>query len=260
MEIGLNIRCLREKLGMRQEDLAGQMGMGRSTIAQIEGGKRKVTVEELVSFARVLNTTASHLIDPKLIPEEAVESSNKEDIRRVRERISIPQNNFRKFKEVLLYILTRVGAKPNIGETVLYKLLYFIDFNYYEKYEEQLIGAAYIKNTYGPTPAHFQKLVEEMIGEGSLVKVSSKYFNYPQTKYLPKRDPDLSLLRANELEVINEVLRALSDKNASQISEYSHNDIPWMTATDGEQIDYEAVFYRTSEYSVRNHGKEDECD
>ncbi len=251
MDIGMNIRNLREKLGMRQEDLAGHVGLGRSTIAQIEGGKRKVTVDEVIAFAGALNTTVSQLIDPGLTPEEAVESSETRSGSCSGERISIPQNNFMKFKEVLLYILARVGAKPNIGETVLYKLLYFMDFNYYEKYEEQLIGATYIKNTYGPTPTHFQRLVEEMILEGSLVKVPGKYFNYPQTKYLPKRNPDLTLLRANELEVINDVLNTLSNKNASQLSDYSHNDVPWMTAADGAQIDYEAVFYRTPEYSVR---------
>ena len=59
--------------------------------------------------------------------------------------------------------LGKVGAKPNVGETVLYKLLYFIDFNYYEKYEEQLIGATYIKNHHGPTPIEFQAIVNEMI-------------------------------------------------------------------------------------------------
>ena len=34
--------------------------------------------------------------------------------------------------------------------TVLYKLLYFIDFDYYEKFEEQLVGATYIKNHLDP--------------------------------------------------------------------------------------------------------------
>jgi len=48
----------------------------------------------------------------------------------------IDDDEIEKFKEVLLYILGKVGSKPNIGQTVLYKLLYFIDFNYYEKYEE----------------------------------------------------------------------------------------------------------------------------
>jgi len=65
-------------------------------------------------------------------------------------RIIISQANVKKFKEVFLYILEKVGARPNIGETALYKLLYFIDFDYYEKFEEQLIGAKYIKNHFGP--------------------------------------------------------------------------------------------------------------
>jgi hypothetical protein len=77
-------------------------------------------------------------------------------------RISIPQKNLKKFEQVLLYILCKVGSKPNIGETVIYKLLYFIDFNFYEKYEEQLIGATYIKNQYGPTPKEFIKVVDTM--------------------------------------------------------------------------------------------------
>ncbi|MDD4141558.1 MAG: hypothetical protein PHR20_02025 [Bacteroidales bacterium] len=33
---------------------------------------------------------------------------------------------------VLLYILERCSGKTNVGKTVLYKLLYFSDFNYYE--------------------------------------------------------------------------------------------------------------------------------
>lgn len=56
-------------------------------------------------------------------------------------RISGPQKNVKKFKETLLYLLTRAGGKPNVGETVLCKLLYFIDFDHYEKYEERLVGA-----------------------------------------------------------------------------------------------------------------------
>lgn len=100
-------------------------------------------------------------------------------------RISIPQNRFDKFREVLLFVLSRIGARPHIGETVLYKLLYFIDFDYYEKDEEQLIVATYIRNHYGPTPTHFRMLVEEMEEAGTLERVSSEYYSYPQTKYLP---------------------------------------------------------------------------
>ena len=60
--------------------------------------------------------------------------------------IRVQEKNIKKFKEVLLYILEKVGAKPNVGESVINKLLYFIDFDYYERFEENLTGATYIKN------------------------------------------------------------------------------------------------------------------
>ena len=169
-------------------------------------------------------------------------------------RISVPQKNLNKFKEVLLYVLSKVGGKPNVGETVLYKLLYFIDFDYYERYEEQLVGATYIKNHHGPTPVEFKSIVGEMIRNGEIAQVARKYFNYPQRKYLPIRESDLTKLKdARELQHIYEVLARLGDKNATELSEYSHEDVPWIIAKDGKPLDYEAVFYRTPKTSVRNY-------
>ena len=37
---------------------------------------------------------------------------------------------------------------------------------------------------------------------------------------------------------------------------YSHGDIPWRIAKDGEAINYEAVFYRDPKYSVRDYDNE----
>ena len=67
-------------------------------------------------------------------------------------RDSKPQENIKKFKEVLLYVLESIGARPNIGESVICKLMYFIDFDFYEIYEEQIMGLKYLKNHHGPTP------------------------------------------------------------------------------------------------------------
>lgn len=90
------------------------------------------------------------------------------------ERIDVPESNVKKFKEVLLYVLEKVGAKPNVGQTVIYKLLYFIDFDYYELYEKQLTGAKYIKDHDGPTPQDFSKIVKQMqkAGEIEVVKTA----------------------------------------------------------------------------------------
>ncbi|MCB1196723.1 SocA family protein, partial [bacterium] len=139
---------------------------------------------------------------------------------------------------------------------VIYKLLYFMDFDFYEKYEEHFIGARYQKNHYGPTPMEFKIIIEEM-DEKDLIKIENRHYQYPQRKYLPLRSPDLSQFKASELEVMEHVLQKHADKNAKQISDYSHNDIPWLTTDDGEIIDYESVFYRTTPYSVRSYGEED---
>lgn len=250
-ELGLRIKTLREKASLSQTELAERLKISRVAVSQIETGTRKVSAEEMASITKVFNITSDVLLDLdkniKVIIEksEQVNPSKKEEL-----RINVPQKNLEKFKEVLLYILNKIAAKPNIGETVLYKLLYFIDFNYYELYEEQLIGATYIKNHFGPTPIEFHKVALSMEGK-DITTVKSTYFKYPQNKYLPLRHADVTKLNGAELKVIDEVIERLSDLSAKQISNYSHDDVPWLTTEEGKPIDYEKVFYRTPMYSVR---------
>lgn len=258
-KLGAKIKKLREGIGLSQEELANLLKISRVSLSQIETGERKITAEEIAELSKIFNIPTDVLLDLEQAIKVTLEKRKSRHIvgtkKKTEIRISIPQKNLEKFKEILLYILNKVGSKPNIGETVLYKLLYFIDFNFYEKYEEQLIGATYLKNHYGPTPIEFKKIIEEMKGK-DVVRVKDKYFQYPQTKYLPLREPDLTKLKGTEIKTIDEVLEKLSDMNATEISDYSHNDVPWLTTEDGETIDYEAVFYRNPPYSVRSyHGE-----
>jgi len=257
-KVGKTLRELRKQMEISQDKLASIMKLPRPAISQIERGERNITADELIKFSQAFNVPVEAILNLRaapdvILPDENGASMEGRKVSEQRLRINVPQKNLSKFKEVLLYILHRVGSKPNIGETVIYKLLYFIDFDYYEKYEEQLIGAQYIKNHYGPTPVEFKKIVDKMIAAGDIEKVKSRHFQYPQTKYLPVRKPDLSKLIAPELAVIDDVLHRLSDKNAKEISDYSHGDIPWRTAAEGSIIEYEAVFYRTQPYSVREY-------
>ena len=57
-------------------------------------------------------------------------------------RISEPELNRKKAREVILYLLNRCGA---ISEKKLKLLLYFIDFDFFEKYEERIMGFKYMK-------------------------------------------------------------------------------------------------------------------
>jgi len=234
----IDTRKLREQFNMSQEDLARRLGISRPTLVKIEAGARNLSIQEREKLEEIFD----------LVKDMEIDGS---DV-----RINIPQKNLEKFKQVLLYILEKVGGKPNVGMTVLYKLLYFIDFNYYEKYEEQLMGLTYIKNHHGPTPKEFIKVVEQMKQSGELEEIKSKYFTYDQKKFISVVHPDLSKLNGQELALIDEVLNRLSDKSAVELSDYSHHDTPWLTAEEGNVISYETVFYRDNDHSVREYADE----
>jgi len=250
----------RKKHNLTQDFLASKIGVSRPTYVQIEQGERDLTITEARKLSDIFSIVFDDFVQGK---DTSATVKVKKSVKKTKEekqemRISVPQKNLQKFKEVLLYVLSKVGGKPNVGEAVVYKLLYFIDFDFYEKFEEQLVGATYIKNHYGPTPVEFKTIVDDMVKNGEVVKVEGKYFNYPQRKYLPIREPDLTKLKdARELRHIDEVIARLGDKNATELSEYSHEDTPWLVAKENQPLDYEAVFYRTPKTSVRNYDEQD---
>jgi len=244
----------RKNLGLSQAYVAQKIGVSRASYIEIEKGAKELTLSQANKIAEIFNISIDELISGKTMSDIKVSLQEKSEKKEKQEiRIDVPQKNLKKFKEVLLYILEKVGSKSNVGMTALYKLLYFVDFDYYEKFEEQLVGATYIKNHFGPTPVEFKKIVESMEQKGELETVKSKYFQHEQTKYLPHRESDISVLSAKEIKHIDEVLSRLSDKSATELSEYSHKDIPWITAEEGRPLSYESVFYRTRDTSVREY-------
>lgn len=247
---------MREKAGLSQEYMARELQMSRPSYALVENGRKELTLTQAKRLADLLDITLDSLIEGKPVALSEVKLEKDKKIKVDAEltvRVNVPQKNLKKFKEVLLYILEKVGGKPNVGQTVLYKLLYFIDFDYYEKFEEQLIGATYIKNHFGPTPVEFAKVVSRMIADGEVEEVKSTYFKHEQKKYLSRKSSDLSILTAREKEHIDEVLARLSDKSAKALSDYSHKDTPWEVAKPGRPIEYEHVFYRDDAHSVREY-------
>lgn len=249
------IKQLRKEKGYSQDELAKLIKVSRPTFSEIEGEKKELTISQAKSLANTFDLSLDDFLNNR-IPSEPRLVIKKDNTKAKKDsdmRISVPEKNMKKFKEVFLYVLNRIGAKPNVGEGVLCKLMYFIDFDFYERYEKQLMGAVYIKNHHGPTPAGFPKILEDMENKGEIVHIVKNLYNYQQKKYLPLREPDLSLITAEEKKHIDWVLARLSDKNAKEMEEYSHRDVPWISAEEQSAIDYESVFYRTPDFSVRSY-------
>jgi len=165
--------------------------------------------------------------------------------------------NLEKIKQVLHYIIACCGDNDNVGKTVLFKLLYFSDFNYYELHEEKLTGESYRKIPYGPAPIHFEDIIGELETEDKISKSNGTYGSYLQFKFISQKAPTTDLLSKRELDVIDEVIKKYSCKTAKEVSEISHRDMPFKATDDRDIIDYEMVFYRDPETSVRVYGDDD---
>lgn len=249
------IKRERKKLELTQEYTASFLGVSRPTYMLIEQGKRELSITEAKKLSSLFKVHLEDFLAERPLSFE--EFAPARDVPRKKDAdIRVKSKNLEKFKQVLLYVLNKIGAKPNVGETVLHKLLYFIDFDYYEKYEENLMGGTYIKNHHGPTSLELHPLLKYLEDKGEIEPVKSRYFKFEQKKYLPRRRPDLSVLSAREIEHIEDVLSRLSDKNAREIEKYSHGDIPWITAGENKPLSYESVFYRDEKYSVRTYDDE----
>lgn len=158
-----------------------------------------------------------------------------------------------KFKAMLHYIISKCEKKDNVGRTVLFKLLYFSDFDFYELYEVSLSGERYIHKAQGPVPIHFHETKEELIMEGKIKEEKREFIDYYKYNYSSLKPVDLKIFTQNELRVINDTINRNAHMKAGQISEYSHGDIPWRITSEGEELNYESVFYRDPEYSVRDY-------
>lgn len=240
MDMSTYIKNKRLLLSLSQSEVAESLGVSRPTYTKIEQGITKPTEEQMGILTQLFGVSNNALEENNISNKIVNEIKLKE----------VPTENINKFKQVLLYVISKVGSRPNVGQTALYKLLYFIDFDFYEKNQQYLIGATYIKNTHGPSPVSFAKITRELEQKGKLVEVNSKYFGYDQKKYLVTSEPDVSSLSAVELKHIDNELERLATKTAKELSLLSHIDTPWKVAKDKQILNYRHVFYRPDETSV----------
>ena len=118
------IQQLRKKNNLTQEFLASELDISRPTYVQIEQGERDLTITEAKKLAAIFSMSLDDLLSGnKKEVEIDFEEEKSEKTTKPEMRIVMPRANVKKFKEVLLYLLGKVGARPNIGETAIYKLL-----------------------------------------------------------------------------------------------------------------------------------------
>ncbi len=244
-QLGQKIKDLRESLGFSQEEIAQKLDLSRVAISDIERGRRSVDALELSQLAGIFGISTDSLL--------RIEEPAKTFIKTRKQRASFKFNQ-NILRNLILYILEKCGGKPNVGETVLYKLLYFIDFDYFEMYGKPVTGMQYVKLQHGPVPyaAQYMKVIEMMKENSELTIITQSYYNKVQKRYIALTDSDIKVL-IPFIATINDVLARLSDMNATHIEQYVHGDMPWKLSQDKDVIDYYLVYERTLPYARKDY-------
>lgn len=156
------------------------------------------------------------------------------------------QTNLAKLEEMTHYIISKCGNKKTFGKTVLFKLLYFSDFNHYKNNFEAISNENYKKLEFGPAPEHFNLVIEKLSKEGKI--------NYTERKYKAESwsfksmvEPNLNLLTEKEIRTIDKVIEKVGHLTATQISNLSHEDNPYKASKLNDIINYGLVFYRSKD-------------
>ena len=152
--------------------------------------------------------------------------------------------NDQKFKELILFICQRSLADPKFGATKLNKLLFFVDFAAYVKLKQAITWQEYQKLEYGPAPRRVVPVIRELEEAGDLAQAKHNFFGRDQIRSVALRDANLPLFSADEIALVTEVIELCWDKNATEMSDLSHEFSGWQLAGDGEAIPYEVALLR----------------
>jgi uncharacterized phage-associated protein len=155
-----------------------------------------------------------------------------------------------KYKQVILYLCSKLGKEVR-GKKKLAKLLYFVDFDFFEKNQKYFTGDKYKALPMGPFPVSLNEITHEMKKEKSL-KIESKNerSGYNATEvYTCLKEPKNTAFSKEEKEMLDRVIKKYGSLNGKQLEDLTHAEAPYIGTEPKKEIPYELAFYRGTDFN-----------
>jgi len=150
----------------------------------------------------------------------------------------------KKYKASFMYLLMKLEEIK--GKKKACKLLYFLDFDFFEAYNKSFTGETYYKYKMGPFTKSFDETVEELKKDGYLnikkEKMCSAHENDTNV-YKLKKDMNYKFSK-EEKQMLDRVVRVYGQQNGKMLEELSHTQAPWQAVEMSQPIPYEFSYYR----------------
>ena len=157
----------------------------------------------------------------------------------------------KKYQNAILYLCQKLGGEVR-GKKKLAKLLYFADFDFYEKYQRSITGDMYKAYPKGPLPSALNEIISDLAKKKSLAVDTMKEWGddyAPTDVFRCIADPDTSVFDTEETKMLDRIAKRYGELNGEQLAELSHAEAPYTAAEPYQEIPYEFTYYRGTDFS-----------
>jgi len=162
----------------------------------------------------------------------------------------MPKINDKKYKETILYLAQKLGGEIR-GKKKLAKLLYFVDFDFFEKFQKNFTGDTYKALPMGPFPVTMEKVLADMENEKMItIKSQKNRADYNPTEvYKARENPTENIFNKDEQTILDRVVLKYGHLTGKQLEDLTHAEAPYIGTAPNQEIAYELAFYRGTNIS-----------
>ena len=156
----------------------------------------------------------------------------------------------KKYQNAVLYLCRKLKGEVR-GKKKLAKLLYFADFDLYEKTQKSITGDVYHALPMGSVPSALEEITEDMIKKKMLgvEKIEEREGYNPTEVYKCLVEPDSSVFDDEEKKMLDRIVIKYGHLNGKQLEELSHAEAPYIGTELRKEIPYELAYYRGTDFS-----------
>lgn len=158
--------------------------------------------------------------------------------------------NKNKYQDTIFYLCQKLNGEIR-GKKKLAKLLYFADFDFYEKNEKSITGDIYKKLPMGPFPTALDDITASMAEKNFIVieRVEELVGYNPTEVYRCISDHEASKLNSEEKKMLDRIAIKYGHLNGKQLEDLSHAEAPYVASEFKQEIPYEFAFYRGTDFN-----------
>ena len=149
-----------------------------------------------------------------------------------------------KYKNAILFFANKI-QNNTLGKLKMMKLLYYLDFDFFEKYGRSVTGDEYLRFERGPIPRMAEKLLKEMAGHQIKVTRRKMGRGYNDQQHIEALiDFDINVFDKQELLMLEDIADKWEKFTGTEMKMATHGEAPWISTKENEVIDYNLAFYR----------------